>query len=89
VEAGAARVVKDTKQPGTVLDEDVVVGVWIRSGELQVVDISGHRGSKRPRYAVAAEDLEQFLARRRSTSPVPVRTVRKRRLPVVPNYIDN
>ena len=50
---------------------------WIDSGELRSYDISTNR-DQRPRYKIARDDLEKFLARR-STTPEPEKRGRKRK----------
>jgi len=49
---------------------------WIRSGELVAVNIAQRVGG-RPRYRISREAIETFL-RRRSTSPAPKVSRRKR-----------
>jgi excisionase family DNA binding protein len=55
------------------------VCVWIAGGSLPAVDVSRGRGSK-PRWRIALDDLEMFLAARRSR-PAPVPRRRKPSLP--------
>ncbi len=54
-----------------------IVLTFIHSGELPAVDLSRRR--QKPRWHVREEDLEAFLARRRSTPPAPPAR-KKRRL---------
>ncbi|MGH7169367.1 MAG: helix-turn-helix domain-containing protein [Gemmataceae bacterium] len=46
---------------------ETVIG-WIRSGELPAANVA-KRGCRRPRYRIAPEDLEAFLATRRPDAP--------------------
>jgi len=52
---------------------------WIRSGELAAVDVSETIGG-RPRWRISADDLDDFLKRRRA-QPAPKVTRRRRRKP--------
>lgn len=52
---------------------------WIARGELVAVDVSARRG-ERPRWRIAAAELERFLQARRAVPvvPAPRQTRRKR-----------
>lgn len=54
-----------------------VVG-WIRSGELEAVDVA-NEGSSRPRFRITPEAIEAFLKRRRTTKPAAKTTAPRRR----------
>jgi excisionase family DNA binding protein len=74
--------------PGDVA-EDIGVDLrqvlrWIKAGELRAVNVVGRVG-KRPRWRIAATDLEQFLDRR-SASPAPATPRRRRRDPQVTEF---
>ena len=57
-------------------DPETVIS-WIRRGELAAVNLaSDQRG--RPRYKIAPEAVETFLARRAVTPPAPPQRRRKR-----------
>jgi hypothetical protein len=57
---------------------------WIRSGELDAIDVSTRPGIGRPRYRISTEAIELFEARRAagpvSTSSRPKRTKRPGRV---------
>ncbi len=60
---------------------------WILRGDLRAADLCMVRG-QRPRYKIARDDLESFLARR-CTTPEPRAKRRRRRQPddgVIPFY---
>lgn len=60
-----------------------VIG-WIRSGELDAIDLSSRPGIGRPRYRISTEAIELFESRRAagavSTSQRPKRTRRPGRI---------
>jgi excisionase family DNA binding protein len=45
---------------------------WIRQGELRAVNVA-ERVSAKPRWRISPEALDEFLLRRQSTAPSPVR----------------
>lgn len=59
--------------------------VWIRSGELQAVNVSRCRQSTRPRLRVRSSDLDTFLASRATSGAEPKR--QRRRQAYVPKEI--
>jgi len=50
---------------------------FIRSGELLACNLAS-AGSRRPRWRIAEDDLQEFLAKRRSSGPAPRPQRRKR-----------
>lgn len=57
---------------------------WIKSGELAACNVVAHVG-KKPRWRIAAADLDLFLARR-SSAPTPPAPRRRRKDPAVKEY---
>jgi hypothetical protein len=58
---------------------------WIKAGELRAVNIAVRADSRKPRWRIAALDLEAFLLRRTATPPAPV-TRRQRKAQDVTEY---
>jgi excisionase family DNA binding protein len=52
--------------------------VWIHRGELRAVNVAARLGG-RPRWRIAEEALDQFLAARSAKPPAPVVRRRRRR----------
>jgi len=52
---------------------------WIKSGQLRAINIAVRADSRKPRWRIAALDLEAFLIARTVQPPVP--PVRRRRQP--------
>ena len=61
------------------------VSSWIRSGELEAIDVSLRRGAK-PRWRISPASLESFLLRRSAAKPVP--RVSRSRKPKATNEIE-
>jgi excisionase family DNA binding protein len=54
--------------------------LWIKSGELRAVNCSRSLASKKPRYRISQESLEEFELLRSASTPAPTRR-RKRKQP--------
>ncbi|MHC4405429.1 MAG: helix-turn-helix domain-containing protein [Planctomycetota bacterium] len=63
--------------------EHTILG-WIRSGELQAIDVSRNRGGK-PRWRITKEALEAFELVR-THSPPPPRTRRRKQPPEIVEF---
>ena len=59
--------------------------MWIRTGELRAVNIAVNLSGKKPRWRIAAVDLETFLLRR-TAAPVLKPTRRRRADPAITEY---
>jgi predicted site-specific integrase-resolvase len=61
------------------VDRDCVTA-WIKSGQLQAIDVSRHK-ARLPRWRVTPEALQEFEAARSSVQPKQVRTRQKKKNP--------
>jgi hypothetical protein len=66
------------------VDERRVRG-WIKSGELQAIDVGPARGKHR-RWRISQDALDVFLARRSATPPAPVTRRRRRADPGIMHF---
>ncbi|HYT94866.1 MAG TPA: helix-turn-helix domain-containing protein [Gemmataceae bacterium] len=67
------------------VSEHTVLG-WIRSGELQAVNVSRRLGSRKPRWRITQEALGAFEQLRTATPPLPKVRRRKRPADVIEFY---
>jgi hypothetical protein len=66
------------------VDIDTVYG-WLRTGLLPSVNVAAKAGSRKPRYMIRQQDLDQF-EQTRATKPPPARQSRKRKNPGVEKF---
>lgn len=62
------------------------VAGWIEAGELRAVNVSRSPRSKKPRWRVTAEAIEEFELRRAAT-PAQLTTRARRKRPATPGVI--
>jgi len=61
---------------------------WIKTGELEALDVSSRAGVGLPRWRVTQDALDRFLARRANTTPKLQRKARRRNVaPVAVRYV--
>jgi hypothetical protein len=59
---------------------------WIRSGELQAINVAQSANGQRPRYRIATDAIERFETAR-STCPTPATTPRRVRNKPVKEFV--
>jgi excisionase family DNA binding protein len=65
--------------------EHTVLG-WIRSGELRAINVGRSLRTKKPRWRILAESLQDFEALRTASPPPPRARRRKQRADVIDYY---
>ncbi len=67
------------------VSEGTVLG-WVKSGQLQAINVGRSMAAKKPRWRITAEALETFELVRTHSPPPPTRRRRKRQAEVVEFY---
>lgn len=62
---------------------------WILAGDLRAIDVSGRRtgGGRRRSWRISQDSLAEFMERRASAPPRPVRRGKRRRLEGIIEFI--